>query len=550
MLSLRWKHIILWHNSHPDNIALFLAEARNISMEGILKDTIHDPFLLPDSEKAVTRILWAHKNKERVMIFGDYDVDGVSSTAALFLFLRDELKMDVSYRLPHRVRDGYGMKVYHIDEIVATGAKLLITVDCGTRDIEPIQRATELGLDVIVTDHHTCPAILPDCVAIVNPKRSDSLYPFTGLSWSGVVWKLINALLLRISYDKWVVDKEIIETTLMKYVDIVALGTVADCMPMVDENRTIVRRGLIQSRNSHHPFFQVFSHTLNRPLVTEDDIGFFVWPMLNAGWRITTPYQSISALLASSEDAYTHIQRLMTVNETRKVLSRDAYERALTTIDMTTPCILYVDETLTHGIIWLVAGKLCELLHRPIGVFTRDHDNYVGSFRAPTGIDIVTILDASSKYIMRYGGHASAAGCTIAVKHFPQAHQAIVEATERLYTLSDFVPTITVDSIIDIEEVDQAFMQQIESLRPFWQWFQSPLFMIQNISWALSALGSTGEHIKWDIGNKNMDIVGFHMGDLTDTLSSGHMHLIGKLTTRVWRDTITTQFHVIDAVKV
>lgn len=135
------------------------------------------------------------------MIFGDYDVDGISSTAALFLFLRDELRLDVSYRLPHRVKDGYGMKVYHIEEIATAGAKLLITVDCGTKDIQPIQRATELGLDVVVTDHHSCPAVLPQCIAVVNPKRSDSFYPFSGLSGSGVVWKLIHALLLRMNNE-------------------------------------------------------------------------------------------------------------------------------------------------------------------------------------------------------------------------------------------------------------------------------------------------------------------------------------------------------------
>ena len=204
---------------------------------------IHDPLLLPDIEKATERILLAQENKERVMIFGDYDVDGISSTAALFLFLRDEMGMDVSYRLPHRVHDGYGIKGYHMEEIAKTGTKLIITVDCGTKDIEPIKKAYELGLEVIVTDHHSCPDVIPECVAVVNPRRRDSVYPFQGLSGSGVVWKLIHALLL--TQEKRLESKEKnggIENTLNKYVDIVSLGTVADCMPMIDENRTIVRR--------------------------------------------------------------------------------------------------------------------------------------------------------------------------------------------------------------------------------------------------------------------------------------------------------------------
>lgn len=245
------------------------------------------------------------------MIFGDYDVDGISSTAALFLFLRDELGMDVSYRLPHRVHDGYGIKSYHMDEIASTGTKLIITVDCGTKDIEPIAHAYDLRMDVIVTDHHSCPDILASCIAVINPQRADSLYPFRGLSGSGVVWKIIHAL-----SDFFFPEKT--SAILQKYVDIVSLGTVADCMPMIDENRTIVRRGILQSQQSHHPFFQTFVDTLKRPILTEEDIGFFVGPLLNAGGRITTPYQSLSTLLAGSHDSFAHIQELMGVNEIRK----------------------------------------------------------------------------------------------------------------------------------------------------------------------------------------------------------------------------------------
>jgi single-stranded-DNA-specific exonuclease len=544
MLSLRWKQITLSHQTHPDNIAEFLATSRDMSLESIGADILHDPFLMPDIEKAVQRILQAKKNRERIMIFWDYDVDGVSSTAALFLFLRDELGLDVSYRLPHRVKDGYGMKVYHIEEIAATGAHLLITVDCGTKDIEPIRRATELGLDVIVTDHHSCPAILPECIAVVNPRRHDSLYPFTGLSWSGVVWKVIHALSLSLF---WI---EKIQQILKKYVDIVSLGTVADCMPMIDENRTIVRMGLAQANNSHHPFFQTFSGILNRPLTTEDDIGFFVWPMLNAGGRITTPYQSINTILASPTDVYGRIQELMIVNETRKGLSRSAYERAIESVDLTSPCILYIDETLEHGILGLVAAKLCELFHRPVGVFTRDGESYVGSFRAPVGIDLVRILDVAAPHLLRYGGHAGAAGCTILVDSFPQAQDTIIVATSQLYDMRTFVPRMTVDTVLDITRIDHNFMEQVESLRPFGQSFDAPLFMLKDISYPLSPLGQTWQHFKWEIETKGFDIIGFNLNDIIGEISDSSLHVIWKLSTHVWRDTKTIQFQVVDAVKV
>lgn len=264
-LSLKKKRIELLHPTHPDNITKLLLSLRGAEESFFRDDIIHDPFLLPDMLAAVQRIAFARNEGQRIMIFGDYDVDGVSSTAALFLFLRDELQIDVSYRLPHRVHDGYGIKVYHMDEIAQKGTKLVITVDCGTKDREPIEHAKKIGMDVIVTDHHSCPEELPHCIAVVNPKRKDSLYPFSGLSGSGVVWKMIHAL-----SDFFFPEKT--QSMLRKYVDIVSLGTVADCMPMIDENRTIVRQGILQSQSSHHPFFQTFVDTLKKPILTEEDI--------------------------------------------------------------------------------------------------------------------------------------------------------------------------------------------------------------------------------------------------------------------------------------
>lgn len=235
MRTLRGKNCQILHSTHPENLPQLLLSLRNSEGGAVMSDIVHDPLLLPDIQGALLRLAQARTHGERVMIFGDYDVDGISSTAALFLFLRDELGMNVSYRLPHRVNDGYGIKLYHIDEIARTGTTLIVTVDCGTKDIEPIEYAKKLNIDVIVTDHHSCPGILPDCVAVINPRRQDSQYPFSSLSGSGVVWKLIHAL-----SDFFFPEKT--SDLLQKYVDIVSLGTVADCMPMLDENRTIVRR--------------------------------------------------------------------------------------------------------------------------------------------------------------------------------------------------------------------------------------------------------------------------------------------------------------------
>lgn len=545
MISLRSKHVHIRHETHPENIAEFLIMSRYLNREDFVQEKVNDPFLMPDMELAVERIIAAQKKWEKVMIFWDYDVDGISSTAALFLFLKEELWILASYRLPHRVHDGYGIKQYHIDEIVKTGSTLLITVDCGSRDREAVEYAHELWLDVIITDHHSCPQDLPECIAFVNPKRSDSLYPFLGLSGSWVVWKLIHAV------SKSVFNEEKTQEILSKYVDIVALWTVADCMPMLDENRIIVRKWLLQSQQSHHAFFQILSWVLGRPVKTEDDIGFFIGPMLNAAGRITTPYQSLRALLSGIDSAQIRIQELIEVNERRKALSRSSYERAIQEVDITEACILYVDETLEHGILGLLAAKLCELSHRPVGVFTLDKNNYVGSFRAPPWIDLVRLLDSVSPYMIRYGGHAGAAGGTVSREIFPAMKEAMLLNTETIYDMHEFSPVLSVDSVLDVQKITSDLVEAIESLRPFWIGFESPIFMIRDIVNSLSSLGKTGQHYKWNISWLSFEIIWFNLDDIFDELSRlPTVHLIWKISSRIWRDRYTIQFQVIDIVKV
>lgn len=539
MQTIKGKRLELLHNTHPENLTELLLSLRGVERGFLVSEILHNPLLLPDIQKAIERIAHARSLKQRVMIFGDYDVDGISSTAALFLFLRDELGMDVSYRLPHRVYDGYGIKSYHMDEIAKTGSKLVVTVDCGTKDTVPIEHAHALGMDVIVTDHHSCPEILPQCVAVVNPQRSDSLYPFRGLSGSGVVWKCIHAL-----SDFFFPEKT--QIILQKYVDIVSLGTVADCMPMIDENRTIVRRGILQSQQSHHPFFQTFVNTLRRPILTEEDIGFFVWPLLNAGWRLTTPYQSLTTLLAGSLDSFAHIQELMGVNEIRKWKSRDAFERAIASVDFSAPFLIFIDEQLEHGLLWLVAGKLTEMSHKPSAVFTLHDGFYVGSLRAPPGIDLVQILDASRETLERFGGHAGAAGCTICANKMLEACDVLKTSAATLYNHHDSTPILRVDTVLDPTKISTQSVSDIEILRPFGMWFAAPLFLLENISAPVVPLGQTGEHIRWDL--PGLDVIWFRMAEHTQHFYNKKVHLVGTLKAHTWRESVTPQFQVIDAI--
>lgn len=540
MQTIKGKRLELLHTTHPDDLTGLLLSLRHVDRDFLGSQMLHPPLLLPDIQQAIQRIAQARSARERVMIFGDYDVDGISSTAALFLFLRDELGMDVSYRLPHRVHDGYGIKSYHMDEIASKGVKLVITVDCGTKDREPIEYAQKLGMEVIVTDHHSCPDILPDCVAVINPQRHDSLYPFRGLSWSGVVWKVIHAL-----SDFFFAEKT--QVILQKYVDIVSLWTVADCMPMIDENRTIVRRGILQSQQSHHPFFQTFVDTLKRPILTEEDIGFFVWPLLNAGGRLTTPYQSLTTLLAGSLDSFAHIQELIGVNELRKWKSREAFERALALVDFSAPFLIFIDEKLEHGLLWLVAGKLTEMSHKPSAVFTLHDGFYVWSLRAPPGIDLVQILEASRETLERFGGHAGAAGCTIRADMMTEACEMLKNSAGVLYGEHDATPLLKVDTVLKADKINLKTIADIEVLRPFGMWFSAPFFLLKDISAPVAPLGQTGEHVRWDIPGK-LDIIGFRMAEYVQKIEHKKMHLIGTLKLHTWRDVVTPQFQVMDIV--
>ncbi len=420
-----------------------LKKNRGISNDSFFESSIedlHDPYLMPDMEKAVQRILEARERKERIVIFWDYDVDGVSSTAILVRYLT-EIGCLVSYRLPHRVHDGYGLKDYFFDELASKNVKLVITVDCGTRDIGPIRYAKSLGIDVIVTDHHAVPeVILDEVIALLNPKRKDSLYPFRDLAGAGVAFKLLHALVIAIEgwnrwngesegatlsegrWEQWQVEQQQSESEfvdpswafgtfqswkvqkiLKEYIDFASLGTVADCMPIIWENRVITTLGLRQmsqsksqwlrkflnnhnNRNSQKrsnssenqiPKWIVSGNTVNEDVkiwtwstsfsefLDADIIGFQIGPRINAAGRMDTPITALQWLLAGEWKTDGFFEELEHLNETRKGTTEHHLEKALQNVDTSKPILFYDAEDLEHGIIGLVAGKLTEMYGKP-----------------------------------------------------------------------------------------------------------------------------------------------------------------------------------------
>lgn len=305
--------------SHDTSLSLeeTLMKNRNITDNAFFSpdfSLLHDPFLLPDMDAAVKRIQEARTSEERIVVFGDYDVDGVSGTAILVRYLT-EIGCHVSYRLPHRVHDGYGLKEYFFDELAKIGVNLVITVDCGTRDIFPIRHAKSLGIDVIVTDHHAVPEEIPtEVIAIVNPKRKESKYPFRELAGAGVALKLVHALARTLEHDP---DR--IEKTLREYIDFAALGTVSDCMPLLGENRVIVSLGLTQMRNSRSYGLRKFLSGREKNRQHDADIiGFQIGPRINAAGRMDTPVTALQWLLAGDARSDELFEELEYLNQSRK----------------------------------------------------------------------------------------------------------------------------------------------------------------------------------------------------------------------------------------
>lgn len=436
-------------------------------------DDLYDPYLLAGMKEAVMRIKKAQEGWERVIIFWDYDVDGVTSTAIL-MHLFKKLKIQVSYRLPHRVHDGYGLKNYFIDDIKKHGVTLLVTVDCWTRDIEVVKYAKSLWIDVIITDHHAVPEVIPEeAVAVINPKRKDCPYPFKYLSGAGVAFKLMMAL-AREYFD----EKEY-KKYLQESIDIAAIWTVADCMSLTWENRIIVQEWLKQLKNSRSKGIRsMIEHKLEEDL-DADIFGFTIWPRLNAAGRMDTPYKALTLLLNQDDTVMDTLLEIEALNDKRRKVTHMFFEKAMEVVNPQNNILFFHDAEIEHGIIGIVAGKLTENFYKPSIVLTSHGENYVASCRSPDYFDIVEILEQYKSYFIAFGGHKQAAWFTIAKEKFEEFQEKITSQVNTL-DFGHYKKTLTVDKLLQSHEIGFQLLSKINEFKPFWLWNPKPLFMMKD----------------------------------------------------------------------
>jgi len=441
-----------------------------------LSDRLHDPYLLKDMDKAVERILTAIEKQEVITIFGDYDVDGVVSTA-LMVKLLHKINCPVNYILPNRQMDGYGLKPAGIQKAVKLKTQLLITVDNGITSIEAVEAANAAGIDVVILDHHSQEGDLPRAFAIVNPNRKDCTYPFKGLCGAGVVYKLFHALGERIF------NENDFKNFMLMHLDLVAMATIADVVPLKDENYALVKYGLKSLTKTLRPGIVELKRSsgLLSKEITPIAVGFYLAPRINVAGRLKSPDLAVDLLLSDSrEKAFELAGMLNNLNSKRQKIQETYINEALNMVQqesMKNNCVyLVTGEEWEPGLIGIVSGRLKDKFNRPVIAFTRDNDgNYVGSARSTENFHITEALSIFSDLYVTFGGHQKAAGLTISEENLSEFLEKFTAHANSVLNESDLKPSLTIDTIVQPEQLNKQMVKLIQNIGPYGKEIQNRL---------------------------------------------------------------------------
>ncbi len=485
-------------------------------------DNLLDPFLMLGMKEACELILETVNKNEKITVYGDYDVDGITSTAILVSFLRKH-GADCDYYIPDRREEGYGINVSAIEKIASSGTKLIITVDCGITATNEIKKAKELGMEVIVTDHHECKDELPKASVILNPKQPGCGYPFKKLAGVGVVFKLLVALTTRLKYHlKQLYDE---------YLDLVAIGTIADVMPLVGENRIIVKRGLA-----------LIPYTVNKGVkaiidasdtdtghITTNTVGFIIAPKINAAGRVGDPKCAVELLLATDDvTARNYAEILTEENHQRQETEMCILDDALSLIEndksFKNDYVLVLSrDGWHHGIIGIVASKISEKFSKPTILISTENGVGKGSGRSIKGLNLFHALENSSSLLLKYGGHELAAGLSVASENIALFRKNINDYAKNVLTKEDFIPIIDIDCELPLKYVNLSTIERMTVLEPYGMNNPCPVFYARNLFIASQRLLKDGKHIKLTLsdGFNYVDAIGFNMGYFAKEISHG-----------------------------
>lgn len=489
------------------------------------RDDFHDPFLMPDMEKAVDRILKAIQTQEKTIIYGDYDVDGITSITVLKKFL-EERNLQVGEYIPNRLNEGYGLNKEAVKKIAKQGYKLIITVDCGISCIEEIKYATEFGLEVIVTDHHEPAEELPKCLAVVDAKRKDNQYPFNQLAGVGVVFKLIQAISIKLNLD----NREY-----LKYLDIVCVGTISDIVPLVDENRVITKLGLKLVPISKNIGLRTLLASTGYKEVNSTTISFGIAPRINACGRMGEEKEALRLFLTNDlHEAKEITERLNNYNLERQETEKRIFKQALEQIEngeKDKSCIVLGQEGWHHGIIGIVASKVTDIYFKPSILICFEGEEGKGSGRSIPGFNLHDAVMNCDTYVEKFGGHSMAIGINVKRENFEKFKKEFEEYTQNSH-ISDIIPIIQIDKQVDIKKINIQEVNELKLLEPYGEGNKMPVFLIKNLKILSIRSLSEGKHIKLKLGIDNhiIDAIGFNMGEVADKYLIGDkVDIVGSL---------------------
>lgn len=491
------------------NRGIIDGEKINVFLNPTRKD-FYNPFLMPDMEIAVKRIVKAIENKEKIMIYGDYDADGITSITVLKKYL-NEIGLKTGEYIPNRLNEGYGLNKDAISKIYNDGYKLMITVDCGISGLEEVDYANSLGMEIIITDHHEPAEKLPEAIAVIDAKRKDNKYPFNQLAGVGVVFKLIQAISTELKLE---------EKEYLKYLDLVCIGTISDIVPLVDENRVIAKLGLKLIEKTKNIGLKTLLNIADLKKIDSNAISFGVAPRINACGRMGFQEEALQLFLTEDSGEATKIaKRLVQFNQERQAKEKQIFEEVIEKIekdDKDKKCIVLAEENWHHGVIGIVASKITEIYYKPSILICLEGDKGKGSGRSVPGFDLYTALTKCSDYIEKFGGHSMAIGITIKKENFEKLKEAIEKYAQES-NISDIMPIINIDKEINLKNINIEEVKSLELLEPFGEGNKMPLFLLRNLKIDSIRALSGGKHLKVTLKQDNniVDAIGFNMGDLS-----------------------------------
>lgn len=510
---------------------------------------LHDPFIFRDMNKAVERIFQAVTKNEKITVHGDYDADGVCSTAIVVSALKG-LGAEVDVYIPHRVSEGYGLNMNTVAELHKNKTNLIVTVDCGITSKEEIDLAKQNGMDVIVTDHHEQPPELPAALAIINPHVEGENYPFKDLSGSGVAFKLVQALVqkdkgqrIKDGFEKWLLD-------------LVAMGTIGDCVPLVGENRTLTRYGLVVLRKTRRLGLQELAQTARLNLATLDtmNVSFGIVPRLNAAGRLDHANTAYELLMTKDQKTAKQVaEDIQKTNQERQKITEKILKASIEQIGVVDKqkILFAIGKDWTLGVVGLVAGRLMDKYARPVIIMGEKEKEIVGSGRSIHKFDITKALIESRKLLVKYGGHALACGFTIKTDKFKDFIKKMTSLAAKEIKKEDMVNKFLIDGEVALEDVNWELTNALEDFEPFGVGNHQPRFVTYGIEIIdFQKIGVGGKHLRLMVrqGQETKKIIAFGFGNgLGNQLKIGdRADIVYEVSVNEWNGNRELQLKLID----